>query len=71
MGQTAYTDLITKEHSMYLHELFRQSTCLLGDNASFEEIVTAMNANSTAQANLRQVQALSVVLKKIKEKKKE
>ncbi len=51
-GRTAYTDLITAEHPTYLHELFRQATNLLGDNASFEELAMAMNANSAARANL-------------------
>jgi hypothetical protein len=40
---------------------------LLGDNASFEELVTAINVNSAARANLptlnfnKQIQALPMV----------
>ncbi len=49
---TGYTDCNTAAHPTYLHELFRQATSLLGDNASFKELAMAINMNSAARADL-------------------
>jgi hypothetical protein len=40
---TSYTDRITRAHPMYLHELYRQATSLLGDDATFEETAAMVN----------------------------
>ncbi len=45
-GRTSYTDLITVEYPEYLHEMFRHATDLLGDNATFKELASAMNLQS-------------------------
>jgi hypothetical protein len=51
-GPTAYTYLITDPRPIYMHELFRWATRLLGDNAMFEKLAMAMNMKSEAQENL-------------------
>ncbi len=35
---SGYTDCITAAHPTHLHEMFRQATNLLGDDATYEEI---------------------------------
>jgi hypothetical protein len=49
---TGYTDRITQAHPTYLHEMFRQATRLLGDDATYEEIATTMNLQSAGLQDL-------------------
>jgi hypothetical protein len=42
-GKTSYMDRITLVYPTYLHNLWRQATNLLGDNATFEDLAHAMN----------------------------
>jgi len=50
-GTEKYTDIITRDHPHLLHQLFRYSTSILGDNASFDEIANLMNTQSAAMGN--------------------
>jgi len=49
---TSYTDRITRAHPTYLHEMYRQATSLLGDDATFEETAAIMNLQSTGLEGL-------------------
>ncbi len=51
-GKTSYTGRIPMIYPTYLHNLGRQATTLLGDNATFEELARAMNLQSSAEQNL-------------------
>jgi hypothetical protein len=45
-GKTSYTDVITAMHPTYLHDMWHQSTRILGDAATFQEIATQINLQS-------------------------
>jgi hypothetical protein len=49
---TSYTDWIARAHPIYLHEMYRQATSLLGDDATFEETAAMMNLQSTGLEGL-------------------
>jgi hypothetical protein len=49
---TGYTDRITQAHPTYLHEMLWQTTSLLGNDATYEEISTMMNLQSAGLQDL-------------------
>jgi hypothetical protein len=73
-GTTSQTETIEAAHPTYIHRLYRESTTILGDDATYVEITAQMNLLSTVDDARQTIHldkwSLQCWFKKHKEKEK-